>query len=223
MHLVIFSGAARPQTKSNTAQIITAFRKGFMQSGNTAEVLYLSDRSCWEQAAETFYKNEHILIALPLYVENIPGLLLEFLSGLSPKTDGGTKMAFLIQGGFPEASQSRCCESYLEGLPAQLGCEYAGTLIKGDMFGLGLVSGATRERMLAPFIKMGDYFARTGYFEKSVVDAFAAPEFMPEKKIRSYERFMGKISRLFMGHIAKKLGCMDRLDAQPFLDAEKSR
>lgn len=42
MHLVILSGAARPQSRSNTARVIAAFRRGFEEGGNTAEVWYLS-------------------------------------------------------------------------------------------------------------------------------------------------------------------------------------
>ena len=101
MRLVILSGAARPQQKSNTAKIIEAFRKGYQENGSTAEVWYLADRNQWEGAAEAFQTGENILIALPLYVENIPGILLEFLEGLTPKTVPGTKMAFVLQGGFP--------------------------------------------------------------------------------------------------------------------------
>ena len=216
MHLVIISGAARPQTKSNTAKVIAAFQKGFEENGSTTEVWYLSDRRQWESAAKGFERSDRILIAFPLYVENIPGILLEFLSGLSPKQTPDTKLAFLIQGGFPEASQSRCCEAYLETLPAQLGCDYAGTLIKGDMFGTGLVDEKSRKKMLAPFTEMGHTFAKTGCFEKSAVDAFAAPEYMPEKQIRSYNRVGKYISRFFMGHIAKKLGCQEKLDAKPY-------
>ena len=33
--------------------------------------------------------------------------------------------------------------------------------------------------MLAPFTRMGRTFAQIGYFEKSAVDAFAGPEYMP--------------------------------------------
>ena len=220
MHLVIISGAARPQSKSNTAKVIAAFQKGYEETGNTAEVWYLSDRRKWNQAAKAFEQNDHILIALPLYVENIPGILLEFLSGLSPKQAPGTKLAFLIQGGFPEASQSRCCEAFLETLPAQLGCAYAGTLIKGDMFGTSLVDEKSRKKMLAPFTEMGRIFAKTGRFEKSAVDAFAGPEYMPEKQIRMYNLVGKHISRFFMGHIAKKLGCKERLDARPYDSAK---
>lgn len=216
MHLVIISGAARPQSKSNTAKVIAAFQKGFEENGNTTEVWYLSDRRQWESAAKAFRQNERILIAFPLYVENIPGILLEFLSGLTPKQTPGTKLAFLIQGGFPEASQSRCCETFLETLPAQLGCDYAGTLIKGDMFGTGFVDEKTREKMLAPFTRMGRTFAQTGCFEKGAVDAFAGPEYMSEKQIRMYNRVGKHISRFFMGHIARKLGCKEKLDARPY-------
>ena len=216
MHLVIISGATRPQSKSNTAKIIAAFQKGFEENDGTTEVWYLSDRKQWAHAAKSFEQNDCILIALPLYVENIPGILLEFLSGLSPKQTPGTKLAFLIQGGFPEASQSRCCEAFLETLPIQLGCDYAGTLIKGDMFGTGLVDEKTREKMLAPFPEMGRTFSKTGCFEKTAVDAFAAPEYMPEKQIRMYNLFGKHISRFFMGHIAKKLGCKEKLDARPY-------
>ena len=216
MHLVIISGATRPQSKSNTAKVIAAFQRGVEENGNTTEVWYLSDRRQWKRAANAFEQNDHILIAFPLYVENIPGTLLEFLSGLTPKQAPGTKLAFLIQGGFPEASQSRCCEAFLETLPAQLGCEYAGTLIKGDMFGTSLVDEKNREKMLAPFTQMGRTFAQTGSFEKTAVDAFAGPEYMPEKQIRMYNLFGRHISRFFMGRIAKKLGCKEKLDARPY-------
>ena len=216
MHLVIISGATRPQSKSNTAKVIAAFQKGFEESDNTTEVWYLSDRRQWKRAANAFAQNDRILIAFPLYVENIPGILLEFLSGLSPKHAPGTKLSFLIQGGFPEASQSRCCEAFLETLPAQLGCDYTGTLIKGDMFGTSLVDEKNREKMLTPFTEMGRNFAQTGCFEKSAVDAFAGPEYMPEKQIRMYNRIGKHISHFFMGRIAKKLGCREKLDARPY-------
>ena len=175
MHLVIISGAARPRAKSNTAKVIYAFSKGFQENGGSTEVWYLSDRAQWEGAAKAFMQNDRILMAFPLYVESIPGVMLEFLSELSPKKTAGTKLAFIIQSGFPKPSQSRCCEAFLETLPAKLGCEYAGTLIKGDMFGLGLVDDKNREKMLAPFIGMGRAFAETGRFEKEQVQPSQAP------------------------------------------------
>lgn len=218
MHLVIISGATRPQANSNTAKIVAAFQKGYEEDGNTTEVWYLSDRRQWPGAAAAFAAGENILIALPLYVENIPGIVLEFLAGLPPKTVPGTRLAFLLQGGFPEASQSRCCEKYLETLPAQLGCAYAGTLIKGDMFGVSLMDERSRSKVLAPFTEMGRYFARTQNFDKATVNEFASPEHMPEKQIRLFNLIGRPVQRIFMGRMARKMGCRERLDAKPYRD-----
>ena len=98
-------GAARHQSKSNTAKIIDVFCVGLSNSGNTSEIWYLSDRKQWERAKTAFAENENILFALPLYVENVPGIMLELLAGLSPKAQTGTRISFLLQGGFPEVSQ----------------------------------------------------------------------------------------------------------------------
>ena len=121
MHLTIISGAARPQRKSNTAKIINAFCKGFQINENTTEIWYLSDRTQWNKARNAFQNNRNILFVLPLYVENVPGIMLEFLQSLPTKTEPGTRLSFLVQGGFPEASQSRCCENFLKTLPDKLG------------------------------------------------------------------------------------------------------
>ena len=214
MHLVILSGAARPRAKSNTAKIIDAFREGFEAGGNTAEVWYLADRRQWPQAAEAFARSRYTLIALPLYVENIPGILLEFLSGLQPRETPGAVLSFLLQGGFPEACQRRCCEAYLETLPAQLGCEYGGTLSRGDLFGTGLVDERTRAKLLAPFTEAGSAFS--GRFDKAAADAFSGAEHMSARQIRMYNLVGRRISRFYIGRIAKKLGCRGRLDARPY-------
>lgn len=216
MHLVIISGATRTKERSNTAKIIQAFREGYEEKGNTVEVWYLSDRKQWSGAARAFNREKHILMALPLYVENIPGILLEFLEGLTPKESPGTEIAFLLQGGFPEASQSRCCEKYLEMLPGHLGCTYTGTLIKGDMFGLSLMDEKNRAKILNSFTEMGRKFAKEGCFDKKTVNEFAGAEYLPASQIRMFHLIGHWIQKLFMGRMAKKMGCRERLDAEPY-------
>lgn len=107
------------------------------------------------------------MLAIPLYVECIPGIMVEFLESLTPKKDNKTKIGFLLQGGFAESSQLRCCESYLETLPSILGCKYNGTLLKGDMFAVNLIDGKMREQLVQPFYEMGKYYA-----EKSDLNLF---------------------------------------------------
>lgn len=75
--------------------------------------------------------------------------------------------------------------------------------------------------MLAPFAEMGRIFAKNGCFEKTVVDAFAAPEYMPKKQIRIYNLVGKHIPRFFMGRIAKALGCKEKLDAKPYENGQE--
>lgn len=105
MHIVVINASPRMEKKSNTETIIRAFLKDYEQGENTAELYHLSDRRQWADAERAFEENEHILFALPLYVENIPGVMLEFLEGLQPKKSW--HKAFLsaaerISGGVPE-------------------------------------------------------------------------------------------------------------------------
>lgn len=218
MHLTIISGAARPKAKSNTAKIIETFCKGFKSDKNTAEVWYLSDRKQWDMARNAFKENTDILFALPLYVENVSGIMLEFLETLSPKSQGDTRLSFIVQGGFPEASQSRCCESFLKMLPEKLGCEYGGTFIRGDMFGVGLLGDKLRAKMLEPFIEVGRAFGEYGYFEQSIISKYASPEYLSEKQIRQNNKWGRYIQKCFMNLVAKRLGCTGKLDAKPYMD-----
>ena len=84
------------------------------------------------------------------------------------------------------------------------------------MFGLGLLDDKNRKKLLEPFIGMGRYFSEKSHFEKSVSDEFAAPEYMPEKQIKKFNKFGYKVQRVFMGFIAKKLGCKGKLDDKPY-------
>ena len=214
MHLAIINASPRIEAKSNTARIIRTFLKGFEKDGNTAEVWHLSDKKQWENAKEAYEKNSNILFAIPLYVENIPGIMLEFLETLQPKKEAGTKMSFILQGGFAEASQLRCGEAYLEILPSYFNCEYNGTLIKGDNFAPAWLPEKQANKMVAHYEKMGLSFAQKGTFDKEEVNKFAAPEYFSEKQIRLFN-CINWLQKMMFRHIAKKNGCKRPLDDKP--------
>lgn len=107
------------------------------------------------------------------------------LENLAPKKEPGTRLPFPVQGGFPEMSQSRCCEHFLKTLPDKLGCEYGGAFIRGNMFGTGFLRKRLGVKMVQHLVDIGHLFARYGYF-------------------------------------SKKLGCKDRLDANPMSEFLKS-
>ncbi len=215
MHVLIINGSPRVKKYSNTDKIIEKFTQGMCENGTTFEQFEVSDRGQWDDMREAYNKSDNILIALPLYVECIPGLLMEFLETLSPKNDG-TKMAFILQSGFAEGIQLRCGEAYLEILAKKLGCEYMGTLVKGDNFTIRFFDGEQRDKAVAPYTEMGREYAKNGDFRSEKCKAFTGPEVFP-----AYVRVLvGLIQKIFAKKmfvkVAKSWGCTKELDYRPY-------
>ena len=216
MKLIVFSCSPRPAKASNTAAIVGAFENGFSTEANQeVDVYFLYKRSEWDNYRKIFKENNEIIFALPLFVECVPGLLMEFLETLEPKTDKGTKIGFILNSGFEEACQLRTCEKYLETLPSYLNCDYSGTLLKGGMFPLSYVSDKQRAKMLKPFIEMGKIYAKERLFEKSRVTKFAAPE--------RYSKFfcfliilLSPVSKIAWRFMARKFGATEKLEKRPY-------
>lgn len=190
MHVLIINGSPRVKKYSNTNAILEKFTEGLRETGATFEQYEISDRGSWDQIRQAFDRNTVILIALPLYVECIPGLLMEFLETLTPKSDG-SKMAFLLQGGFMEGVQLRCGEAYLKILAGKLGCAYMGTLVKGDNFMIRFFEGEWREKVTDPYADMGREYAVNGDFNSKAC-----------KKFTGHEKFPLPV-RIYVGHILK--------------------
>ena len=190
MHVLIINGSPRVKKYSNTNYILEKFTEGLRENGATFEQYEISDRGSWDQIRQAFDRNTVILIALPLYVECIPGLLMEFLETLTPKSDG-SKMAFLLQGGFMEGVQLRCGEAYLKILAGKLGCAYMGTLVKGDNFMIRFFEGEWREKVTDPYADMGREYAVNGDFNSKAC-----------KKFTGHEKFPLPV-RIHVGHILK--------------------
>lgn len=221
MHVVIINGSPRAKKYSNTDKIIRSFTDGLKFNGSTYELYTISRRSEWDAAREAYYNNENILIALPLFVENIPGLLMEFLETLKPK-DENTKLSFILQSGFAEGIQLRCGESYLEKLAGCLGCSYGGTLVKGDNFSIRFTEGEDRNNITDPYRQMGVLFDKTGDFFSGECKSFTGPEtfILPIRVILSLIFKTGARKRF--ENVAKSLGCSEPLDYRPYEENELS-
>jgi len=126
-----------------------------------------------------------------------------------------TKIGFILQGGFQEACQLRTCEKYLEKLPSHLGCEYSGTLLKGGMFALTIVSEKRRKKMLQPFREMGIAYARDRRFDKDSVTKFAAPE-RYSKSFCLLFKLISPINKIAWMYMARKFGIEGKLNARPY-------
>ncbi len=211
MHVVIINGSPRVQKYSNTEKIIAAFGKGLSEKGSTFETYAISNRKTWDIIRAAYIKNDEILIALPLYVECVPGLLLEFLETLPPK-DERTRISFLLQSGFAEGCQLRCGEAFLEKLPEYLGVRYGGCLVKGDNFGIRIVDEKTQAQLTKPYQAMGRLFAEGEGFFREEAKKFTGPEYFPlpaRLLIGLIHRTLGK--KMFQ-KVAASWGCNTPLD-----------
>jgi len=227
MHAVIINGSPRVKKYSNTDKIIGAFSEGMKESGATCEVYEVSDKKQWEAIRKAFLTNENILIALPLFVECIPGILMEFLETLEPvlrayrESGSGEdlppkKLSFILQSGFAEGVQLRCGEAYLEKLAGMLGCEYGGTLVKGDNFSIRLVEGEQREKMIAPYKEMGRLYGENGHFRLGECRNFTGPEEFPAPVRLLVGVLFKTVLKKHFRKAAAEWGCTKPLTDRPY-------
>ena len=217
-HLVIINGSPRVAKFSNTEKIIHSFAKGLEEAGVTWELHHLSNRNEWDAAREAYLDNKRTLIAFPLYVECVPSLMLEFLATLPVVRQQQGELSFLLHGGMDEGYEFRFCERILQGLPAQFGCSYGGTLIHGGSFGIRTREDAVKAKIVAPYEKMGRLFAQQGNFLTPEAKKFTGPEQYPwlVRKMVSL-LFLKKVNEEF-DHFAKEWGCTRPLDDKPYSD-----
>ena len=219
MHVVIINGSPRIQKNSNTDKIITSFTEGMCENNNDYELFCISDRSQWAAAKDAFEntENNHILIALPLFVECIPGMLLEFLGTLTPKTSDDTVLSFILQSGFAEGNQLRCGEAFLEKLPEKLNCKYGGTLVKGDNFGIRLMNEDIQKKMTSPYVQMGRIYSRDQNFFSDEAKKFTGPEqfgFMMRLMLSIIQKSLAK--SMFKNKAKEVFGCTQSLSYKPY-------
>lgn len=215
MHVLIINGSPRIKAHSNTDKILEKFTKGMTGKGAAFKQYEISDRKQWDDIRKAFDESSEILIAIPLYVECIPGLLIEFLETLTPKK-GDARISFILQGGFAEGIQLRCGEEYLKILSENLGCTYGGTLVKGDNFSIRFFEGEQRDKITSRYEEMGCEYAVNGNFHSEKCRKFTGPEIL-SAPVRLFVGLLQKtLARKMFAGIAAGWGCTKPLDYRPY-------
>ena len=218
--VLILNGSPRVKKNSNTNKIIDAFGEGLRQAGTCYDVYSLSNRSEWDAAREAFMTSDNIIIAMPLFVECSPSLLLEFLNTLPTERKQPAQLSFVLHGGFDEGHQLRLGEKFLQSLPAQLGCSCGGVLVKGGSFLLrnrenSYIKKMT-DKMLASYTTMGLSFAQNGNFMTPEAKKFTGPEKNPWIGLLLFNLIFKRIVKKNFERIAQEWGCTEPLDSKPY-------
>jgi NAD(P)H-dependent FMN reductase len=178
MKLTVFNGSPRYK-KSTTDIILNSFLKGFKETkANTFEIAYLVRSKDSNEFIKMFDKAEKVLLAFPLYHDSMPAIVKTFIESLKPfcENKDNPNIGFSVHSGFPEAHHSRYVERYLKKLSKRLGCEYIGTIVKGNMHRVDEVPAFITKRLLEPYCELGKLFGKTGKFDQDILEKLSKPE-----------------------------------------------
>ncbi len=171
MKITIYYGSIH-KTRGNTYVIIDEFAEGAREAGAEVDVVLLAGKKinhcvaclkCWTQTPgkcalkddmadllEKFMESDIVVMATPVYVHNVTGIMKTFLDRLTPIIDphlvklenGSTghfkrydeypKFGVIATGGFPE---QKCCEfisQYFNRLAQELYSEVVFEIYKGE-------------------------------------------------------------------------------------------
>ena len=180
--LVLLNGSPRGE-RSSSMKMLKRVAEGWVRGGGAQpEVLHLVRRAQFQRAVEAFAGADVVLLGVPLYTDAMPALVKEYIEALAPRVeaaragDANPTLAFLVQGGFPEAAHSRPLERYLEKLALRLGSHYAGTIVRGGGEALQVMPEQANRKLWARLQMLGEQLARDGCFGAAELKAVAGIE-----------------------------------------------
>lgn len=166
--LVIYNGSPR-KIGSNSTLIL---KKVVEALGDRVEIRDLKEKDKWEEWAEDFKRENHVMFFMPLYVHAMPSHVMGFIEKLQASKGS---ISFFVQSGFPESSQSHYLEAYFEQLALRLGRTYIGTTIKGGVEGLQVRPVKAQEKIIEPIVNSIVNLVCEGSFNPNSVHQLARP------------------------------------------------
>lgn len=137
------------------------------------------EHSALSDVTERIAVANKVLFAFPLYVDSMPGLVMELFESLHNLKGklSGKEFLFSFQCGFPETLNPRFIERYLMKLTERLGADYAGCISRGVMEGERFLSEDSQ--ILQRYRKLGEIYRKTGKQDKDLLEKIADPERIP--------------------------------------------
>lgn len=176
--LLLLNGSPRGP-RSNSMKMLARVGEGWTRAGGQApEVLHLARREDFARAVEAFAEADTVILGMPLYTDSMPALVKTYIEELARYVgcEGNPRLGFLVQSGFSEALHSRSLEGYLEKLAARLGCEYAGTIVRGGGESLQAMPDEAVGKLFERLRGLGESLAGDGRFDAEGLAQVAGTE-----------------------------------------------
>lgn len=181
MQLAIFNGSPRGQ-KGNSALLIRWLKSGIEPNSDVVvETHCINNLNEHDSYTSSLKSADMALVVFPLYADGMPGMTMAFLETLEPlrKSLGSLRLGFVVHSGFPEATHSRAIEKYLEWLAAELGAQYAGTVVMGGSESLRYASPKNTAAKETLFAQLGERLVKEGRFPAELIKQAVGMERIP--------------------------------------------
>ena len=220
--LLLLNGSPRGP-RSNSMRMMSRIGAGWRCTGGAEPtVLHLAKRAEFEGAIAEFASADTVVIGMPLYTDSMPGLVAEFIEALEPLIgrEGNPRIAFLVQSGFREAVHSRGLERYLAKFATRLGCEYAGTIVRGGGESLQMVPDDGLRKLFGQLEELGGQLARDGRFAPETLAKVAGIEQLtPVMVVLAPLAMMFPVTQFYWNSQLKKNGAWDKRFDAPYAPA----
>lgn len=183
MKLAIFNGSPRAKT-SNTKKLLDFFQKGFENAGGEiTSVDYLIQEKHVDEQVRHFLEAQNILLAFPLYVDSLPGVVKQFIEKIGNIDGRGKRIYFFVHSGFPEAVHCEALVRYLKLLTKRWNMEYGGTILKPGTEQIHMRPEKKNENLFHDFETLGSKLATTEIPDQSIVEKFKKHYVFPKRAI----------------------------------------
>lgn len=216
---VIYNGSPRGN-HSNSKLIIEKIIMGMKAQGveniEVRNLINIKEHKIW---AEKFSSNENNLFVFPLYIHAMPGSVMKFFEQLKPINNKEVHMAFLVQSGFPETSQSYYLRPYLELITKRLGVSFDGTIIKGGVEGIQMKPEKANKKFFDQMELVGRTYASKGIMDLTLKKEYEKAEYLSKGTQLLFSIFsLTGLINYYWDFNLKKNGAYKKRFAKPYME-----
>jgi hypothetical protein len=178
MKRLLLNGSPRGKN-SNSRLLISWFQEGLKLAGQQeAPVIDLADTRNVREQVNAFHEADEILLAMPLYADQAPGIVMHFFTWLVK--DGservvGKKIYFIIQSGFMESMQSQALRDLLNRFCKRVGLINCGVAIKGGVEGIRMMPPRMQKKLRGWINESGLSMGQGKKIPQELINKMASP------------------------------------------------
>ena len=215
MRTLIINGS--PKAENGNTEI---FIKKFVKEMKAPYKTCYASKEDGLQIAKYMKEFDTIIVAMPLYIHAMPGIVMKLIECMEPAANAGKTMGFIVQSGFMESAQTKYLERYLATLTKNLNYTYLGTVIKGGAAGTYMMPEKMNKRLFKQLGMLGQHFDINGSFHIGIVKELAKPNELSKGKSRLLQFLNGRGlgDSMFWNMMLKKNRCFEKRFEKPFAD-----